>query len=83
MSEEKNSKNCRPKNKGMFAYGIIQISATIISALSLLSIAIGLCSIKTESKTIQRCVKERTKLGETLMLSDFVMADNKYIYSFS
>ncbi len=64
MSEEKNSKNCRPKNKAMIAYGIIQISATIISALSLFSIAIGLCSIKTESKLFNDCVKERAQIGE-------------------
>ena len=63
MSEEKKPKDCGSKKKAMLAYGLVQISATVISAISLLSIAIGLCSIKTESKMFNDCVEERTDLG--------------------
>ena len=51
MSEDTtNSKSCGGKKNAMLAYGIVQISATVISALSLAAIALGLCSIKQESK---------------------------------
>jgi len=63
MSEEKKAKDCGSKKKAMLAYGLVQISATVISAISLLSIAIGLCSIKTESKMFNDCVEEKIDSG--------------------
>ena len=63
MSENKDSKNCGPRKKAMLAYGLIQLSATVVSALSLLSIAIGLCSIKAESKLFNECVEEMIESG--------------------
>ena len=58
-----NNKNCGGKKIAMLAYGIVQISATVISALSLAAIALGLCSIKQESKAFNGCVSEVTSGG--------------------
>ena len=59
MAEETSSKKeCGGKKKAMLAYGLIQISATVVSAISLAAIALGLCSIKQESKAFNGCVDE-------------------------
>ena len=59
MSEDTSSKkDCGSKKKAMLAYGVIQISATVVSAISLAAIALGLCSIKQESKAFNTCVDE-------------------------
>ena len=57
------NENCGGKKNAMLAYGIVQISATVISALSLAAIALGLCSIKQESKAFNGCVSEVTSGG--------------------
>ena len=53
MTEENASKEtsnkCGGKKKAMLAYGVIQISATVVSAISLAAIAFGLCAVKQES----------------------------------
>ena len=59
MSEDTSSKkDCGSKRKAMLAYGVIQISATVVSAISLAAIALGLRSIKQESKAFNNCVDE-------------------------
>ena len=62
MTEENASKEtsnkCGGKNKAMLAYGVIQISATVVSAISLAAIALGLCAVKQESKAFNGCVQE-------------------------
>ena len=69
MTEENASKEtsnkCGGKNKAMFAYGVIQISATVVSALSLAAIALGLCAVKQESKAFNGCVQEVIAEGKT------------------
>jgi len=66
MAEETSSKKeCGGKKKGMLAYGLIQISATVVSAISLAAIALGLCSIKQESKAFNSCVDEVIAEGKT------------------
>ena len=66
MSEEtSNKKDCGGKKKAMLAYGLIQISATVVSAISLAAIALGLCSIKQESKAFNNCVDEVIAEGKT------------------
>ena len=66
MSEDTSSKkDCGSKKKAMLAYGVIQISATVVSAISLAAIALGLCSIKQESKTFNTCVDEVIAEGKT------------------
>lgn len=38
------------QKKAILAYGLIQIYATVVSAISLAAIALGLCALKQESK---------------------------------
>lgn len=66
MSDDTSSKkDCGSKKKAMLAYGVIQISATVVSAISLAAIALGLCSIKQESKAFNTCVDEVIAEGKT------------------
>ena len=66
MAEETSSKKeCGGKKKAMLAYGLIQISATVVSAISLAAIALGLCAIKQESKAFNSCVDEVIAEGKT------------------
>tara|TARA_Y100000589_G_C26762080_1_gene470232 strand:+ start:199 stop:507 length:309 start_codon:yes stop_codon:yes gene_type:complete len=64
MSEEKKaSKSCNGKNKAMLAYGIIQLGSTFVSALALVAISFGFCSLKKESKFFNECVEEIVSTG--------------------
>ena len=64
MSEEKKaSKSCTGKNKAMFTYGIVQLGSTFVSALALVAIAFGFCSLKKESKFFNQCVEEIVSTG--------------------
>ena len=69
MTEENASKEtsnkCGGKKKAMLAYGVIQISATVVSAISLAAIAFGLCAVKQESKAFNGCVQEVIAGGKT------------------
>ena len=51
-------KKCGSKSKAMFAYGIIQLGANVVSAVALAAIALSLCSVKQESKVFNKCVSE-------------------------
>ena len=58
MSEETtNPQSCSGKKRAMLAYGVIQISATVVSAVSLAAIAFGLCAVKQESHLFNGCVE--------------------------
>ena len=69
MSEEnassETSNQCGGKKKSMLACGVIQISATVVSAISLAAIALGLCAVKQESKAFNGCVQEVIAEGKT------------------
>ena len=54
----KDSKKCGKNKKLMFAYGIIQIGSSSLSAIALTLIALGICSLKNESKFFNLCVEE-------------------------
>ena len=58
-------KTCAGKQKAMLAYGVIQISATVVSAISLAAIAFGLFAVKQESKAFNGCVEEVITEGRT------------------
>ena len=58
MSDESsNQKSCSGKKRAMLAYGLVQISATVVSAVSLAAIAFGLCAVKQESRLFNGCVE--------------------------
>ena len=64
MSEEKKQqKSCNGKSKAMLAYGIIQLGSSLLSALALVAIALGFCSLKQESKLFNQCVEEIVSTG--------------------
>ena len=60
MTEENKTakKKCGGKGKAMFAYGIIQLGSSVVSALALTAIALSFCSLKQESKVFNACVEE-------------------------
>ena len=58
MSEETtNQQSCGGMKRAMLAYGLVQISATVVSAVSLAAIAVGLCAVKQESRLFNGCVE--------------------------
>ena len=60
MTEENKTdkKKCGGKGKAMFAYGILQLGSSVVSAVALAAIAFSLCSMKQESKVFNECVEE-------------------------
>ena len=67
MTESKSEKkSCSGKGKAMFAYGILQLGSSLISAISLALIAFSLCSLKSESKNFNNCVEEKTEQSFTI-----------------
>ena len=67
MTEENKTskKKCSGKGKAMFAYGIIQLGSSVLSAISLAAIALSLCSIKQESKVFNECVEDIIATGKS------------------
>tara|TARA_Y100001968_G_scaffold37989_1_gene29066 strand:+ start:1114 stop:1353 length:240 start_codon:yes stop_codon:yes gene_type:complete len=67
MSEDNknNKQKCSGKGKMMFAYGILQLGSSVVSAIALAAIAISLCSIKQESKVFNECVEEIKTTGKS------------------
>ena len=67
MTEENKTgkKKCSGKGKAMFAYGILQLGSSVISAVALAVIALGLCSVKQESKVFNECVEEVKANGKS------------------
>ncbi len=60
----KDSKKCSGKGKAMFAYGIIQLGSSVISAVALAAIALNFCSLKKEAKFFNECVEEIKASGK-------------------
>ncbi len=60
MTEENKTdkQKCNRKGKAMFAYGIIQLGSSVVSAVALAAIALSFCSVKQESKAFNKCVTE-------------------------
>ena len=67
MTEENKTdkKTCGRKGKAMFAYGMIQLGANVVSATALAAIALSFCSIKQESKLFNKCVEEVESIGKS------------------
>ena len=52
-----NQQSCGGKKRAMLAYGLVQISATVVSAVALAASAVGLCAVKQESRLFNGCVE--------------------------
>ena len=64
MADKKNeTKKDFQKNKVMLAYGVIQLGSRVVSAVALVVIAIGFCSLKKESNFFNECVQEIKATG--------------------
>ena len=63
--EKKDSKNFSGKKNVMFAFGFIQLGSSFLSAIALVAIAFGFCSVKKESKLFNNCVAEIIEDGGT------------------
>ena len=63
MTEEK--RKCGGKGKAMFAYGIIQLSSSVVSAFALTAIALSFCSLKKEASVFNQCVEEVQASGKS------------------
>ena len=61
--EKKDSKKFSGKKNIMFAYGFIQLGSSLVSAIALVAIAFGICSVKKESKLFNNCVTEMIEEG--------------------
>ena len=66
MSDDnQTNQGCGGKKKAMLVYGIVQISATVVSAVSLAAIALTLCPLKQQSGAFNGCVTEMIAQGES------------------
>ena len=61
--KKKETKTNFRKNKAMVAYGVIQLGSKIVSAVALLAIALGFCSLKKESNFFNECIEEMKATG--------------------
>jgi hypothetical protein len=60
---KKDTKKDFINNKAMFAYGVIQLGAKVVSAFALVAIALGFCALKKESNFFNECVEEIKATG--------------------
>ena len=67
MTDENNKdkKKCGGKGNAMFAYGIIQLGSSVISAIALSAIALSFCSLRKEAKLYNNCVEEVKASGKS------------------
>ena len=67
MTKDKKTdkKNCGGKSRIMLAYGLIQLGTRVVSALSLVVIALSFCSVKDESTIFTACVNEIQESGQS------------------
>ena len=67
MADENNKdkKKCSGKGKVMFAYGIIQIGSSIISAVALAAISLNVYSLNKEANFFNACVEELQASGKS------------------
>ncbi len=64
-NENNHEKKCGKKGTAMFAYGIIQLGSSVVSAVALAAIALSFCSLKKEAKVFNECVEEMQESGKS------------------
>ena len=66
MTEQSaDKKKCVGSKKAMFAYGMLQLGSSVVSAVALAAIALSFCSVKQESKVFNECVEEVQTNGKS------------------
>ena len=63
--DNQTNQSCGSKKKAMLAYGVVQISATVVSVISIAAIALSLCPLKQQSSAFNGCVTEMIAQGES------------------
>ena len=63
--DSKPRKPCSGKQRAMLVYGVTQLTAAVVSAVSLAAIAVGLCAVKQESKAFNGCIEEVIAAGRS------------------
>ncbi len=63
MAVKKDTKKDSRNNKAMLVNGVIQLGSNVVSAVALVSIALGFCSLKKESNFFNECVEEIKATG--------------------
>ena len=58
-------KKCSGKGSAMFAYGIIQLGSSVLSAVALAAIALSFCSLKKEATAFNECVEQVHASGKS------------------
>ena len=53
----------------MLAFGLTTLGARVVSALSLVAIALSFCSIKKEAQVFNDCVEEVQDSGQSVSLA--------------
>ena len=61
----KETNKCSGKKSAMFAYGIIQLGSSLVSAVALAAIALSFCSLKKEATVFNECVEEVQDSGKS------------------
>ena len=64
-ADNQGNQSCGGKKKAMLAYGLLQISATAVSAISLAAIALSLSPLKQQSTAFNGCITEMMSQGES------------------
>ncbi len=65
VNSKDKKKKCPSKGNAMFAYGILQLGSSVVSAVALAAIALNFCSLKKEAKVFNECVEEVQNLGKS------------------
>ena len=63
---KKESNSCKSRKNAMLAYGIIQLGSNVISAIALIIIGLGFCSLVKEAKLSNNCVEEIIESGSEI-----------------
>ena len=65
----KNQTKCGGKGKVMFAYGIIQLGSSVVSAIALSAIALNFSSLQKEAELYNNCVEEVQSNGKSSFIA--------------
>ncbi len=62
---KKGKKSCQSKRGVMLAFGFTTLGTRVVSAVSLMAIALTFCEIKKEAKVFTACVEEAKEAGKS------------------
>ncbi len=63
--QKKNTKSCGSNKGAMLVFALSTLGSRAISAVALVAIALGFCSINKEAKVFNQCVEEIRDSGKS------------------